>query len=169
LRIVDRFVSESGRIFPLYEQVMDRAEFQLERLNQRYFENLDEYLGAQSRAILLERGEQLIACAIVLYTPRQLTFLLAGIDYARNRECHAYPALVGEVVAEAIRSGAEGLELGQTSYAVKCRLGAQLTERHLYFKYRARLGHAVFRTAAGVLFPTMDIPDRRVFRAPPPA
>lgn len=165
VRLLDDFGPECVRIFRLYEQVMDHAEFQLERLNLGFFERLNAYLGPQSRAMLVERDRELAAAAVLLDTPGDLTFLLAGIDYRSNRECHAYPFLVTQIVAEAIRRGARTLHLGQTSYALKGRLGALSEPRWFYLRHRASLRNALLRAASGMLFPTAKVPARRVFRA----
>ena len=167
VRVVCDFRSECPRIFAMFEQVMDRAPFQLERLNLAYFERLAENLRPEARAILVERGDRLLAMAILLHAPGLMTFLLAGIDYAENREHHAYLNVVAEVVAEAIRSGAPALEMGQTSYEPKRRLGAVTTPRTLFLRYRSPLGHALFRAASPLLFPVPPLPPRRIFRQPP--
>ncbi|MGD2216535.1 MAG: GNAT family N-acetyltransferase [Gemmatimonadales bacterium] len=166
VRAVDDFGPQCPRIFQLYEQVMDRAEFQLEHLNLAFFERLNADLGSQSRAILIEQRGELIAAAVMLYGPTEATFLLAGIDYAQNRQCHAYLNLVTEVVADAIRSGAARLELGQTSYDLKRRHGADTFPRFLYLKCNNRVGQALLRAARGVMFPTHAFTQRRVFKEP---
>jgi hypothetical protein len=164
LRTVEDFGALCPAIFALYEQVMDRAPYQLERLNQPFFEGLNG-LGPESGAVLLERDGRLVAAAIVLYGPRVATFLLAGIDYSLDRRCQAYPNLVIETVAEAFRSGAARLEMGQTSYELKRRLGAVTEPRGIYLRFRRPLGHALLRAASGVLFPDLALAPRRVFRA----
>jgi predicted N-acyltransferase len=165
IRRVDDWRSECARIFALYEQVVDRAEFRLERLNQAFFENLAAWLPERTGAILVERDDRLVAAAVLLRSRNQLTFFMAGIDYARNRECSAYLNLVLELVAEAIRTRTPSLELGQTSGALKSRLGARGEARHLYFRCPSTLAHAAFRATSSVLFPLSLPPQRRVFRA----
>lgn len=167
VRRVADYGAECGRIYLLYSQVMDRAEFQLERLNEAFFRNLNEYLGPRSDAILIERDEELLAAAILLRSPRRLTFFMAGIEYASNRESGAYLRLVTEVVAEAIRSGASFLEMGQTSPWLKTRLGARAEDRYIYFRCPSPSAHAVFERTATLLFPPSRAPRRRVFRRPP--
>jgi predicted N-acyltransferase len=164
VRRVEDFGAECGRIFALYGEVMSRAEFQLEVLNLRFFELLDQGLGRASRAILLEREGELAAAAVLLEGPRSETFLLAGIDYASNREHHAYLNLVLEIVADAIRSGAATLHLGQTSERLKTRLGAIPEPRTIYLKHRQPRLHRVLEGCSGLLFPERAFPPRRVFR-----
>ncbi|HEV2915486.1 MAG TPA: GNAT family N-acetyltransferase [Pyrinomonadaceae bacterium] len=164
VRVMEDFGAECARIHGLYEAVMDGAEFQLERLNAAFFEKLNANFGADSRAILLERDGELLSAAIMLYTRRVATFLLVGINYEHNREYHSYFNIVIEVIREAINAGAETLELGQTSYDLKGRLGGATTGRHLYLKHRNGWLNPIFRTASGLLFSPATVPGRRVFR-----
>ncbi|MEK7799054.1 MAG: GNAT family N-acetyltransferase [Acidobacteriota bacterium] len=164
VRLVQAWEAEAARIFPLYEQVMDRAPFQLERLNLAFFQHLAADIGDQTRAILVERDGVLLAAAVLLHAPGALTFLLAGIDYAHHRQCQAYFTLVAEVVAEAIRHGATRLELGQTTYDLKARLGAEMSARWLYIKCPNPAVHLTLRVASRALFPTISPPPRRVFK-----
>lgn len=164
-RVVTDFGPDCGAIYRLYEQVMDRAQFQLERLNLAFFEELNARLGEKSGAILLERDGRLVAAAVLLFAPHLVTFLLAGIDETENRECAAYPNLVTAVVAEAIRRGATQLEMGQTSYDLKLRLGAVPSDRDIYLRSPDRVSHALLRLGAPILFPVTRPPVRRALRA----
>jgi hypothetical protein len=165
VRCLDRFSREGKAIFALYGQVIQRARFRLETLNSSFLHRLDTELGDQSRAIFLERGGRPLAVAILLRTPKVVTFLLAGLDYSADRAWQVYPNLVLEVVAEAIRSGASRLEMGQTSYPLKSRLGAIEVPRFLFLRHRHPLGHLLLRRSARLLFPRQEYPRRRVFHA----
>jgi predicted N-acyltransferase len=164
VRIADDWLAECPRIFALYEQVMDRAPFQLERLNLAFFEKLATVLRGETRAIVIEREGRPVAAGVMLFAPRLATWLLAGIDYAVNAGLQAYLNLALEVVRLAIGSGAGALEMGQTSYDLKGRLGAVAAPRTLLLRYRSRLGHALLRAGCDALFPAAAVRPRRVFR-----
>jgi hypothetical protein len=161
---VQHWEQDAERIFPLYEQVMDRARFQLERLNLAFFRNLAVDLGDRTSAILVERDGALLAAAVLFHAPGTLAFLLAGIDYAQHRPSQAYLTLVAEVVAEAIRRGATRLDLGQTTYDLKGRLGAELSPRWLCIRAPHTAAHLALRAASGALFPKVSATPRRVFK-----
>jgi len=163
-RVADDWLADCPRIFALYEQVMDRAPFQLERLNLAFFAKLATLLRGETKAILIERDGTPVAAAVMLFSPRLASWLLAGIDYAENRRCQAYLNVVAEVVRAAIESGAPALEMGQTSYDLKGRMGAVAASRTLLLRYRSPLGHALLRAGRNVLFPVPGVRERRVFR-----
>ena len=68
------------------------------------------------------------------------------------------------VIRQAIEWGAEGIELGQTSWELKMRLGATLTPRYLFFRHRGRAGQLALRALLPALFPERRFSARRVFR-----
>lgn len=158
--------ADVSTLFRLYESVMDRAPYQLERLNRPFFEALGPALGA--RALVLEHDGRAVAAAVLLVGPREATFLLAGLDYDTPPALRVYPNLVAEVVREAVASGARRLELGQTSYPLKTRLGGRPSARWLYLRARRPWAHRLLRAAGPALFPAVDVPRRRVFRADAP-
>jgi len=161
VRRIDDWREYCPRIFALYEQVMDRADMQLERLNLRFFQLLQPVLGCH--ALVVERDGRLLAAAIVHHAGATGLFLLAGIDYDDHREHGVYPRLVTEVIADAIAAGVRMLELGQTSYDLKRRLGALTVPRSLYLRHVSPALHHLVRVAAPTLFPDRYFAPRRVF------
>jgi predicted N-acyltransferase len=157
--------SERDRLYELYEQVMARAEHRLEKLTPAFFEQLERRLPGAIRGLLLRHGDETVAAAITLSTPRTLTFLLAGIDYGASHDLHAYSNLVTEIVRYGIDSGVQKVEMGQTSDALKSRLGSVSTPRWLFLRARSRSLQRLISLGARRLFPTTQAPDRRVFRS----
>lgn len=155
--------AHAGRIYALYQQVINRAEFKLERLPVAFFERLAELL-PESSAILVEREGTLVSAAIVLDGPSESTFLLVGMDYAVARKFSAYHVIVDEVIAHAIAIAANAVELGQTSWERKARVGAVLSPRSLFVRWRGPIGHTLLRMTSRFLFPVITVRQRRVFR-----
>ncbi len=164
VRLVEDFDLHCADIFRLYGEVMDRAEFQLERLNLPFFRLLNRYLPNQAKAILASLDEKLVAFALVLDAGGKSSFLLAGVDYELNRECDAYLNVVTEVVAHAIAQASNCVEMGQASYTIKRRLGAECVPRYVYIRHRTHWTHELLRRGRKVFFPTREYPRRRVFR-----
>jgi len=169
VRHIDDWEPLEDILFELYERVMDRAEYQLERLNRSFFSTLRLAFGDQANLITVEgpNGE-VLAYAMMLHGQRRSTFLIAGIRYSAKSGLIAYRRAVTETVADALSHGARALEMGQTSYGIKTRLGAKDTSRYLYLRARSPMLHGVLNKLGGVLFPTHEIPPRRVFQKPQP-
>ena len=140
-----------------------RAQQRLESLNPEFFRLLDICLGEQAKVILIELEERPLAMAVMLFSGRVATFLFAGMEEQRQPEWQLYQNLLAEVMAAAIDAGAVRLELGQTSYAMKSRMGAEESPRYLYLRYRGLVSHLLLRGFSRVLFPKHEYPRRRVF------
>ena len=152
--------------FELYERVMDRAEYQMERLNRDFIRELRCAFGERASLITVERDRgEVLACAIMLHGVRRSTFLLAGIRYSDPDGLLAYRRVVLETVASALRRGAHTLEMGQTSYGTKVRLGAETTRRYLYLRHLQPVAHQTLEGLGETLFPERTIPPHHVFRS----
>jgi hypothetical protein len=152
------------RMVELYAQVMDRADHQLERLAPLFFNTLSRHLEPHIHALLVEQDDLLKAFALILKGPKVDTFLLTGFDERVSAGSQLYPNLVLFVIKDAIESAARQLEMGQTSYPLKTRLGGQLTSRTIYLRSRSAWRHRLLQVATPLLFPPTITPRRRVFR-----
>ncbi|MGH9867342.1 MAG: hypothetical protein ACREAA_04135 [Candidatus Polarisedimenticolia bacterium] len=63
-----------------------------------------------------------------------------------------------------MRRGATRLELGQTTYDLKRRRGAEMSPRWLYIKGSNPGLHLTFRAASRGMFQAISPPARRVFK-----
>jgi Acetyltransferase (GNAT) domain len=167
IRRVDDYQPQIPELYRLYRQVMDRAPLQLEQLTLAFFGALKRRFGATSHALLVERDGAILASALVLESPTAHTFLIAGIDYAHHRQTHAYLALVAELIARAIAGGKKLIALGQTSYDLKRRLGADTSPRQIFLRHEQPLAHGLLRLSSGLLFPRRSYPALPVFKGPP--
>lgn len=160
---LERNAACSETIFALYRQTILGAQQRLETLNPEFFRLLTIYFGQQAQVILIELDRRPLAMALMLFTGNVATFLFAGMETRRQPQWQIYQNLLTEVVAASIDAGARRLELGQTSYAMKSRLGAEESPRYLYLRYRGLLKHSLLRGFSPVLFPKYSYPRRRVF------
>ena len=152
-----------GETYRLYGNVIERAEHRLETLGERFFGLVAERYAGELDLLAVERAGRPVATALVLRDGDAYRFLLAGLDYERGG-ARAYPLLLVEVLWEAILRGAETLHLGQTSEALKTRLGARLEPRHLLVRHRGGMGRRVIDAAGPWLFPEPPASSRQVFR-----
>jgi predicted N-acyltransferase len=160
---LEKNAADSETIFALYRQTILRARQRLETLNPEFFKLLTLSLSQQTEVILIELDGRPLAMALMLFTGNVATFLFAGMDDRRQPQWQIYQNLLVEVVAASIDAGARRLELGQTSYAMKSRLGAEESPRYLYLRYRGLLKHSLLRGFSPILFPQYRYPRRRVF------
>lgn len=163
VRRLDAADAQVETIFALYSQTSRRAQQRLETLNAEFFRLLDVCLRNQAKVVLIELDGRPLAMAVMLFAGNVATFLFAGMEDERKPEWQLYQNLLLDVVASAIDAGATRLELGQTSYAMKSRMGAEESPRYLYLRYRGAVKHSLLRRFSSVLFPKYEYPRRRVF------
>lgn len=164
VRMIEDVGAEAERLHELYQEVIAKAETKLEMLPPTFLRRLHQHLPRETKAVVVEQNGTPVGMAVVLDAPTITTWLLVGMVYDRLRETSAYHVVVLEVIAHALARGATALEMGQTSYSLKGRLGAQATARELYVRYRSPIGHWLLRAARGALFPVVRVAPRRVFR-----
>lgn len=165
------FADLAPRLRALWHNTFQRSrEYQREILTETYFEQMDRCLGDQSCVVLLKKGDEIVAFALVLLDARTLRFIYTGLDYEHNREDCLFFMLLYEVVRLGIERGRPLMELGFTTYPPKMDVGAQLQPLRMWMKHSRRsLSPAVvalFRATT----PAQKVTARKVFRpVEPPA
>jgi GNAT acetyltransferase-like protein len=164
IRVADDPAAACDLLYPLYEQVMARARHRLEQLGPEFFRQLVQRFPTETRLLLAERDGRVLGAALLLRAGATTTFMLTGLDYAEHQRHQVYPNLLLDIVADTIRAGSTRLELGQTSYDLKGRMGGITSPRLIYLRHCGRTVHRALRIAGPVLFPDTAVRTRRVFR-----
>jgi GNAT acetyltransferase-like protein len=164
IRVADNTAAACDLMYPLYEQVIDRARHRLERLGPEFFRQLVRHFPTETRFLLAEHEGRVLGAALLLRAGATTSFLLTGLDYAEHQRHQVYPNLLLEIVADAIRAGSTRLELGQTSYDLKGRMGGVTSSRLIYLRHRGHTAHRALRVAGPLLFPETAVRARRVFQ-----
>jgi len=164
LRLDNGRVCSPTQFHDLYLQVMNHTVVRLETLNGRFFELLFERMREDLNLLLLEHEGRTLGAAILTNYQGTLTFLFVGFDYVHRDEHAVYLNLLNGIVRRAIESECRLLDLGQTSYWLKQRLGGQTEPMYFYLRCRSRLLHPLLRTCRSILFPPTVLPQLRVFR-----
>ena len=97
-------------------------EFQREVLTTTFYQEFSQRLDNDSQAILFYREDTLVGHALLLLDGKNVRWLYFGRNEAINDGLYLYVAHA--VIEAAIEIGAEQLEMGLTTYAIKQDLGA---------------------------------------------
>jgi len=152
------------RFYELYLEVMKRAKIKLEILNEAFFENIYKNLKNEMEILAVINKGQVLSTAMLTVYKGTMTFLLAGLDYSERDEHDAYFNLLYGIVALAIERGCVCLELGQTPYWVKQRLGAKPTASYLYIREEHWYFNCVLKLFRPFLFPEIKLQRLHIFR-----
>ena len=145
------------------------SEFQREVLTPEFYRRLSREMGGKAQVLLFHRGEQLVAHALLLLDGPMLRWLYVGREVAANDSLYLYVAY--SVVCAAIELGAERLEMGLTTYAIKQDLGAEVTPIRVALRSRWGVINPFVGLGYGVLNSVPAPGPREVFKTDgkPPA
>jgi predicted N-acyltransferase len=144
--------------------VMERAEVKLETLNQPFFENLYANMKDDIKVLAMVKSKEVLGAAILTISEKTMTFLLVGLDYSRRDQYEVYFNLVYGIISLAIERGSTRLDLGQTSYWLKQRIGGVCIPEYVYIKANRWYAHYGLKTLRSVIFPEMTLLNPRAFR-----
>ena len=144
----------------------DYAEF--DEVPDAYFREVVTNLRGRVTVILIRIGGQLASFSILLEENNRIIGKYIGMRYPLAREHNVYFLNWMLVVRHCIEKRAEWLQVGQTTYRQKARLGCKLRSSWVYFKHQGALMGPLFRTFGPMMaFDKMD-PDLRELGADAP-
>jgi predicted N-acyltransferase len=152
------------QFYDLYLEVMSRAKTKLERLSEAFFENFYKNMSNDFELLAMMKENEILSVALLTVQDKTMTFLLTGFDYSKRDEHDTYCNLLYGIVECAMQRGCERLDLGQTSYWLKQRLGGECIPQFFYLRAKSKPIHFFLKALRPVIFPEMKTPIPRVFR-----
>jgi len=169
LVLADSSICPPKEFYGLYLNVMERAEVKLETLNESFFENVCTNLNGEIELLAVAKERKLLATSLLALHRGTMTFLLAGLDYSDRDKYDVYFNLIYGIVSLAIERGCTSLDLGQTPYWVKQRIGGEASPVYFYMRAERWYLHRCLKLFHPFLFPEKRLQTLNVFREQPPA
>ena len=82
-----------------------------------------------------------------------------GIDYEHNEEYRLYFNMLYRIIKLGIELNKKTIELGQTCYYPKLKLGSRLKSLFMYIKFRNPILHKLFSPFMNGMFPKIYSTD----------
>ncbi|MFJ6663073.1 GNAT family N-acetyltransferase [Streptomyces sp. NPDC091383] len=177
VEIVEDFAPLLPDVLALYEQVMDRADQTLDRLDASFLAALADCAEPRRALVAAFEGDRLVAFLLCLFRGTGATGARIGLDYRIAHEARLYHAVHYAAIRLAIESGCTHIRFAQTAYTPKVELGCGLVAQSYALTHRRPLPRALLRALlpraldtalAEALGPHADLLPRPV-AAPPPA
>ncbi|MYU03641.1 GNAT family N-acetyltransferase [Streptomyces sp. SID8366] len=177
VEIVEDFAPLLPDVLALYEQVMDRADQTLDRLDASFLAALADSAEPRRALVAAFEGDRLVAFLLCLFRGTGATGARIGLDYRIAHEARLYHAVHYAAIRLAIESGCTHIRFAQTAYTPKVELGCGLVAQSYALTHRRPLPRALLRALlpraldtalAEALGPHADLLPRPV-AAPPPA
>lgn len=150
------FFRYSDKICELYRNVYKKAEAKFEKLTARFFYNINKNLDKNTKAILVWKDQKIIAFELILEWGQFLTPLYVGIDYEFNDQYKLYFNMLYQIIKLGIESGKKTIEIGQTCYYPKLKLGARYGNLFMYIKFRNNFVNFILKPFMFFIFPEID-------------
>lgn len=155
------------RMHTLYLEVMHRTTVKLEILNRTFFGRLAENMSDDLVLLALEDTGGLQGVALLGRNGKTLNFLLVGMQYPTRDRYHTYFNLLNAIIAYGLQEKFETIDLGQTTYIVKQRLGGTAEPVYFFLRALSPAVHGILRRVSPVLFPPTKLLSPRVFHQSP--
>ncbi|WP_373493335.1 peptidogalycan biosysnthesis protein [Aquiflexum sp.] len=150
--------------YVMYLSVMDRTPTKLETLNLQFFQGLQRHYQSKMEILKVQQHGKILSAGILIQHQNELTFVLVGRNQAKD-DAHSYFNLVYGIIQLAISRGLDRINLGQTAYWVKQRIGGEPTDVFIYFKSRNPFTNWILKKLNHVIFPKLNLKELKVFHA----
>ena len=138
-------------------------EVQREVLTPTFYRDFSRNMGSASKVLLFYKGDELAGHALLLVDGTMLRWLYFGRNEATNDSLYLYVA--HSVIETAILLGAQTLEMGLTTYAIKLDLGAHVRPIRIALRAVSGLINPFVGLGYAVLNHPPDIRARAVFKS----
>ncbi|MFH8337143.1 GNAT family N-acetyltransferase [Streptomyces sp. AM6-12] len=145
IEIVEDFTPLLPEMLALYEQVMERADQTLDRLDASFLAALAGAAEPRRALVAAFEGERLVAYLLCLFRGTGATGARIGLDYRIAHEARLYHAVHYAAIRLAIESGCTHIRFAQTAYTPKVELGCRLVAQSYALTHRGPLRRALLR------------------------
>lgn len=158
------FSDLAGTVTQLYDQVLSRATYNVERATQTFFAEVSNF--DQSRLLLARHrsDQRVVGANLLLFGDSCMHNLYIGFDYDANQQCRTYFNLVQQSLRIAIEQQVRVCYFGPASYEFKTRLGATTYPLTAYMKHPIGWVHRWLESNKEKLWPEDEIPSHNVFQ-----
>lgn len=165
VEVCENFGPYADTLWTLYLNVYEKAEVKFEKLTPEFFRNIAEHLHGESRALLIKLNNRVIAFELILEDRETLRPLYLGIDYDFIADYSLYFNSIYQILSHGIERKKKTIELGQTSYYPKLKVGAKMEPLFLYLKFRSSFAKLFFEPFMRLMLPERTVESKDVFNA----
>ncbi|MBL7844250.1 MAG: GNAT family N-acetyltransferase [Cyclobacteriaceae bacterium] len=155
-------LTSAQNLYDMYLAVMERTPTKLETLNLEFFQQLQLKYAAKMELLTVQHKDEILSAGFLMQHNDELTFMLVGRKNAKD-EADSYFNLVYGIIELAIARKLRLINLGQTAYWVKQRIGGRSSDVHIYFKSKKPIINWLLKKLKRVIFPQLELKSLTVF------
>lgn len=118
------------KLYNLYENVYDKSDFKLEKLELDFFKTLP----ADIYVFYLSNDP--VAFVQLIGSEDKLSFVLGGIDYSVNQQYDIYMNMLIFILMHGIECNYKSIDMGQTAEDAKMKLGCIQYNKYMHIYHR---------------------------------
>ena len=145
---------QEDKIHELYEQVLDRAEFNLGVLEPNSFSELKQALGDDMVFMAYLYDGELTGFSVAFDCADHIDAAYVGFDYQLNDDLAIYQKMLFDFVSLTIKRKRSKLHFGRTAEQLKSSFGAEPAEMVLMVKHRNSIANHVIKSFVSRIEPS---------------
>ncbi len=146
-----------ARIHDLYLNTYNKSDYQLERLEKGFFDEVD------ADKLIFYREDKPIGFVLLKGNDEQLIFMFCGMDYT-NDTTDLYYFMIYHIVKYGIEHHFKRIDLGQTSEETKMKFGSCLEKKFFYANHTNKFINFLIKHGKGLLEYHYSFPEFHVFK-----
>ena len=163
MEAVDDLTPYIDEVYPLYLQVVGRAQIKFEEATPEYFCRLGQTMPDRMRFFIWRQQGKIVAFSVCLAHDGVLRDQYVGLDYSVAFDAHLYFLTWRDMVRWAIKNQFKTYYTGPMNYDPKLHLRLDLVPLDLYARHTSDWINPVFRRILGYLQPARHDPIIRRF------
>jgi len=164
IQLVDSFAELAPTASALYNQVVARATYNLEKATEGFFAAVSDFDQASLVVARDRETSEVAGVNLLLFGDTCMHNLYIGFDGEQNERCNTYFNLVENSLRFAIERKFQICYFGPASYEFKTRLGATTFPLTAYMLHPVRFVHRMLQSSRDKLWPKEEIPSHDVFQ-----
>jgi hypothetical protein len=157
-------VHYQDKIYSLYRQIADGADYNAVQLPPAYFSVWKERFPDQFQLWGYFQGEALVGFSTAIQNEATLEAHYLGFDATINRATQLYLNMLYDLVGEGIRRGVEEVNLSRTALEIKSSIGAKPEDLQVWVHSRVGVVRPLVSRLAKWLSPTVEWEERHPFK-----
>lgn len=126
----------TDKLYSLYMQVMEKADFKLANLNKTYFAGQKQQMPDKYKVFGYFKDGEMIGFISLFHIGKRIEVHYTGMNHAATKPIHLYQHMMYDVIKYGIENGAEKLHFGRTASEIKSTIGAAPSAMYGYVKHR---------------------------------
>jgi len=152
------------RIFDLYMETADEADFNLFTLPNNYFTRLKKELGDKIKLVAYILDAEIIGYYTILFNTEYMEAHYLGYDKSKNAARQIYLNMLYDLIKEGINAKANKIQFARTALEIKSSVGAVPYDMLCYLKHKNTWKNKLVPRLLGFMVPEKEWQPRTPFK-----